>query len=70
MLITIPGEFEVDEVQAPDWNDSPYDNLVLPPGEKDLLIAFADRHQVRKTGFDDFVRHKGMDLEREHDRTN
>jgi hypothetical protein len=49
----------VDDIREPDWNDTPYDNLVLPAGEKELIIAFADRSRLNQTGFDDFVQHKG-----------
>jgi DNA polymerase III delta prime subunit len=48
----------VDDVQDPQWNDHPYDNLVLNEEQKTLLMAFAD-NQNRNTGFDDFVKHKG-----------
>ncbi|KAL1599765.1 hypothetical protein SLS60_007569 [Paraconiothyrium brasiliense] len=48
----------VDDIRDPEWNDHPYDNLVLKEEQKTLLMAFAD-NQVRNTGFDDFVKHKG-----------
>ena len=48
----------VDDIHDPEWNDHPYDNLVLKEEQKKLLMAFAD-NQVRNTGFDDFVKHKG-----------
>jgi hypothetical protein len=51
----------VDDVADPEGNDHPYDNLVLKEEQKTLLMAFAD-NQVRNTGFDDFVKHKGMDF--------
>jgi len=54
-----PGEFNVDDVEEVKWDYSPYDNLVLPEGEKDLVLAFADRPQQKKQGFDDFVSDKG-----------
>ncbi|KAJ4354401.1 uncharacterized protein N0V89_006137 [Didymosphaeria variabile] len=47
----------VDDIRDPEWNDHPYDNLVLKEEQKTLLMAFAD-NQVRNTGFDDFVKHK------------
>ncbi|PKS12566.1 hypothetical protein jhhlp_000774 [Lomentospora prolificans] len=52
-------EFDVDDVKDIIWDTSPYDNLVLPEGEKDLVFAFADRPRLSKQGFDDFVAHKG-----------
>ncbi|KAJ4300797.1 hypothetical protein N0V90_002885 [Kalmusia sp. IMI 367209] len=50
-------QVNVDDIRDPDWNDHPYDNLVLREEQKKLLMAFAD-NQIRKTGFDDFVKHK------------
>lgn len=44
------------------WDGSPYDNLVLPKGERELVFAFASRPRLSKQGFDDFVPHKGEDL--------
>ena len=57
--VLITGEFDVDDVKDIIWDTSPYDNLVLPEGEKDLVFAFADRPRLSKQGFDDFVAHKG-----------
>jgi hypothetical protein len=59
ILMAITGEFNVDEVQPPDWNERPYEKLVLPPGEKELITAFAERDRDSESGFDDFVQHKG-----------
>ena len=58
-LTRLPGEFNVDDIHEPVWTDTPYDNLVLPEGEKELVISFADRPRLNKKGFDDFVEHKG-----------
>ncbi|KAI1822693.1 P-loop containing nucleoside triphosphate hydrolase protein [Xylaria intraflava] len=52
-------ELNVDEIEDVQWDDSPYDNLVLPDGERELVFAFADRPRFSKQGFDDFVAHKG-----------
>jgi len=52
-------ELNVEDVEDADWDDSIYDNLVLPPGEKELTMAFVNRNMGMKRGFDDFVRHKG-----------
>ncbi|KAK7422557.1 hypothetical protein QQX98_001580 [Neonectria punicea] len=51
--------FEVDSLEPPVWDASPYDNLVLPAGEKELLMAVADHRQARLAAFDDFVKTKG-----------
>ncbi|PVH92914.1 P-loop containing nucleoside triphosphate hydrolase protein [Periconia macrospinosa] len=48
----------VSEVRDLTWNDIPYQNLVLDDKDKVALTAFAD-HRAHKTGFDDFVEHKG-----------
>ncbi|KAI0411715.1 P-loop containing nucleoside triphosphate hydrolase protein [Xylaria grammica] len=52
-------EFNVDDIEEPGWSETPYENLVLPDGGKDLLFAFADHPRRSKEGFDDFVQHKG-----------
>ncbi|KAH8896287.1 P-loop containing nucleoside triphosphate hydrolase protein [Thozetella sp. PMI_491] len=52
-------EFNVEEIKDVVWDPSPYDNLVLPEGERDLVFAFANRPGLSKQGFDDFVAHKG-----------
>lgn len=59
ILISDAGQVNVDDIRDPDWNDHPYDNLVLRNEQKTLLMAFADKKD-RNTGFDDFVKHKGM----------
>jgi hypothetical protein len=52
------GQLNVSEVRDLVWNETPYENLVLEDKVKGLLMAFAD-HQAHRTGFDDFVQHKG-----------
>ncbi|KAK6506062.1 hypothetical protein TWF506_010986 [Arthrobotrys conoides] len=52
-------ELNVDELHDPDWNNNAYEKLVLPEGEKDLVMAFADRARLGARGFDDFVQNKG-----------
>lgn len=54
------GELNVDDIHDPDWNEGIYDNLVLPPGEKELAFAFADQASGAQRTFDDFVQHKGV----------
>ncbi|KAM5349424.1 hypothetical protein ACJ41O_005929 [Fusarium nematophilum] len=53
------SEFNVDEIDEVEWNESPYNNLVLPEGEKDLIMAFTDRDPADADRFDDFMAHKG-----------
>jgi hypothetical protein len=60
ILIAIPGEFDLDELHPPGWSDKPYEKLVLPDGERELVLAFADRDRLRETCFDDFIQHKGI----------
>ncbi|KAM4060034.1 ATPase family associated with various cellular activities (AAA) domain-containing protein [Hirsutella rhossiliensis] len=55
-------EFDVDDMEPVEWDTSPYDNLVLPEGEKDLIAAFADRRGLSTQGFDDFIAHKGKGI--------
>jgi hypothetical protein len=52
-------EFNIDQLRDISWNEASYENFVLPPGEKELVMAFADRQTHGPTGFDDFVEHKG-----------
>ncbi|KAI5868704.1 hypothetical protein GGS23DRAFT_546831 [Durotheca rogersii] len=52
-------EFDVDDIGEVVWDETPYENLVLPPGEKELILAFTDRPRNVKSRFDDFVQHKG-----------
>ncbi|KAH7176177.1 P-loop containing nucleoside triphosphate hydrolase protein [Dactylonectria macrodidyma] len=53
------SEFNVDEIDEVEWNLSPYNNLVLPEGEKELIMAFTDRDPADADHFDDFMAHKG-----------
>ncbi|KAI1300822.1 P-loop containing nucleoside triphosphate hydrolase protein [Xylaria venustula] len=52
-------KFNVDDIQDVEWDEAPYNNLVLPEGERDLVMAFADHPRRSTRGFDDFVAHKG-----------
>lgn len=53
------GEFDIDSIRDIVWDPAPYDNLVLPEGEKDLIRAFVNRPKIDNFGLDDFVAHKG-----------
>ncbi|RYP73793.1 hypothetical protein DL771_003371 [Monosporascus sp. 5C6A] len=55
-------EFNLDDLRAPIWSKSPYDNLVIPSGAKELLITFAESSRIRLAGFDDFVKNKGKGI--------
>ena len=49
------GELNVDDIRDAGWDEMPFQNLVLPLGEKDLVLAFADRARPSKGKFDDLV---------------
>jgi len=53
--------FDVDDVKDTVWDETPYEKLVLPGGEKEkeLILAFS-KHRTNNKGFDDFVRQKGI----------
>jgi DNA replication protein DnaC len=45
------------------WSERVFDNLVLDPSEKDLLLALIDRDEFKNSkGFDDFISGKGKGL--------
>ncbi|KAF2257757.1 hypothetical protein CC78DRAFT_588021 [Lojkania enalia] len=52
-------EFNVDDIRDAGWDETPFKNLVLPPGEKDLMFESADRARHSKEKFDNFVHQKG-----------
>ncbi|KAN0069529.1 P-loop containing nucleoside triphosphate hydrolase protein [Elaphomyces granulatus] len=53
-------EFNINELQDPDWSDVAFDSLVLPEGdkEKELIMALTKRDRLRKGVFNDSVQHK------------
>ncbi|KAI0380663.1 P-loop containing nucleoside triphosphate hydrolase protein [Hypomontagnella monticulosa] len=55
-------QLNVDDLRETTWTDISYDNLVLPAGEKELLMGFAGKDRLRDTGFDDFVKNKGKGI--------
>jgi hypothetical protein len=61
-IFPLLGRFDVDDIKDVVWDDSPYDNLVLPSEERELVFAFANCPRFSKLGFDDFVVHKGTIL--------
>ncbi|KAL1848879.1 hypothetical protein VTK73DRAFT_10061 [Phialemonium thermophilum] len=54
--------FKVDDIEDVEWDTSMYDNLVLPKGDMDLLLAFADRPRESKHELDDFAARKGQGI--------
>jgi hypothetical protein len=53
------GLFNIDDLHEPDWNDRPWDNLVLSADRGELLMAFGAYNKSYESSFDDFVKHKG-----------
>ena len=45
-----------------EWNDEPFENLVLPPETKDLVRVLVKDHTLSEVGLDDFVHGKGRGL--------
>ena len=54
-------EFDVDKIQEIEWNEDAFENLVLPPGRKELLQSLVEAHH-RGLKFDDFIKGKGHGL--------
>ncbi|PHH59923.1 hypothetical protein CDD81_2382 [Ophiocordyceps australis] len=52
-------EFNVEEIHPPKWDNKPYEKIVLPPGEKELVAALVQKDRPKENRFDDFVQHKG-----------
>lgn len=56
-------QFNVNNVNTFEWNDEPFENLVLPSATKSLIKALVEKHvSPRGPGFDDFVHGKGQGL--------
>ncbi|KAK0710017.1 hypothetical protein B0T26DRAFT_723802 [Lasiosphaeria miniovina] len=55
--------FDIDDVKETAWDETPYEKLVLPGGdkEKELILGFS-KHRASNRGFDDFVRQKGRGI--------
>ena len=45
-----------------DWNDAAFDNLVLGPKQKKLILSLVRQHAKKETGFDDLIKGKGQGL--------
>jgi len=55
-------ELNIGDIRDAGWDETPFKNLVLPPGEKDLVFAFANQARHSKEKFDDFVQQKGQGI--------
>ncbi|TDZ34286.1 Quinate permease [Colletotrichum spinosum] len=54
--------FEVDRISDIEWNDKPFESLVLPDGYKDLILAFVESQVKDRDSFDDVINGKGGGL--------
>lgn len=55
-------EFNVDNVSRFEWDDEPFENLVLAKDQKELVKSLVEAQTMDNTGFDDFVKGKGKGL--------
>jgi SpoVK/Ycf46/Vps4 family AAA+-type ATPase len=55
-------KFSVDRISDVDWNEEPFDSLVLPDGYKDLILAFVESQLKQNERFDDVINGKGGGL--------
>lgn len=53
------GQFRIEDLKEIVWNDSAFDNLVLPNGEKELAWAFVENKNLSNDAYDDFIADKG-----------
>jgi len=56
------ARYQVDHLTEIEWSDKPFDNLVLPGGEKELAWEFVQSKTRSKEVFDDFVPDKGRGI--------
>ena len=61
MLINSAAEFNVEQIRDIQWNDAPFENLVLEGARKDLVRALVESYVHDKLP-DDFVEGKGQGL--------
>ncbi|KAF4453067.1 hypothetical protein F53441_4298 [Fusarium austroafricanum] len=55
-------EFFIDDVTDVKFNDKAFDSLVLPPDQKELILAFAQSQVKFKNVFDDIISGKGKGI--------
>jgi hypothetical protein len=53
------AQFCVNDLSPVEWNDSAFNNLVLPGREKELAWAFVECKALASNQFDDFIQDKG-----------
>lgn len=54
--------FAVDNVQDIEYDAEAFNNLRLPPEQKDTLLALAKFHTTQEGQFDDFIKGKGKGM--------
>ncbi|KAI9147175.1 26S proteasome regulatory subunit [Paramyrothecium foliicola] len=54
--------FEVTRISDIEWNNEPFESLVLPDGYKDLIVSFVDNQLRDGDTFDDVINGKGGGL--------
>ena len=52
-------KFNVENVSTIEWSNEPFENLVVPAADKELIVSLVESHKKDKRGFDDFVKGKG-----------
>lgn len=62
LLRHVAVEFNVDNVTRFEWDDEPFENLVLAKDQKELVKSLVEAQTMDNTGFDDFVKGKGKGL--------
>lgn len=55
-------DFFINSLRPVDWDSDCFDQLVLPPTQKDLVKALVATHVQQRLGFDDIVKGKGKGL--------
>jgi hypothetical protein len=55
------AKFKVDNVQEIVWDDHAFENLVLPPGHKELILSFTKNQNANEGIVDDVIEGKGTD---------
>jgi predicted DNA-binding transcriptional regulator YafY len=54
--------FDVDRIRDVEWNEESFNNLVLPEGYKDLILAFVESQLKQNERFEDVINGKGTFL--------
>ena len=62
------GKLFVNSIEDISWSTEAFDNLILQPGQKELITKLVRTHRAqpvgerKKAGFEDFVQGKGQGL--------